>query len=402
MILGISSFLVLILLVGIAAAPAPRGDSERLDASAHPLGFGGVQRTLPEFESAHMKVWEPDQLTRLRATQERLRSSKTPEWQELDLVVYLREYKRRKASTISTRLRQLRFMERHDKMPVRMHGERDEIVNSFWLYVKYREDVEGVPMSSLVNDHKAIRVLGDFLGIPHNVWPTAPMLPRNEELEIPSPEMVHDLLHADYLPNVKGNYANALLKYLLVFDFGFGIRFPSEPQAAKLQDVDLKRHILTVTEPKKSGRRRRLLIEPEWLCCGKRHASLANWLTWREKCDPKTDALFPRPDGQAFESKEAMSRFIWKHVGPRFDWFNPYLGRHWSVNARLVEWDFDYARVADWHGHESVNMTKNHYAHSARLHERLYGDNWLRRAFEKPRPRTGRPPKMNRSVQTEA
>jgi hypothetical protein len=30
-----------------------------------------------------------------------------------------------------------------------------------------------------------------------------------------------------------------------------------------------------------------------------------------------------------------------------------------SVNARLIEWEFDYARVAAWHSHESVNMTKN-------------------------------------------
>jgi hypothetical protein len=41
--------------------------------------------------------------------------------------------------------------------------------------------------------------------------------------------------------------------------------------------------------------------------------------------------------------------------------------------------------VAAWHGHESVNMTKNAYEHSARLHESLHGDNWLGRAFKKPK-----------------
>lgn len=80
-----------------------------------------------------------------------------------------------------------------------------------------------------------------------------------------------------------------------------------------------------------------------------------------------------------------MQRFVVRNVTPRFPWFYPYLGRHWSVNARLIDQGFDYARVAAWHGHESVNMTKNSYEHSARLHESLHGGSWLARAFKKPK-----------------
>lgn len=322
-------------------------------------------------------------MTRLRATLNELRKSETPSWTWDDLVLYLRSYKRRKESTISTRLRQLSFMGKHGPMPVMLHGSREELVNSFCLYVTYRESVEKVPASSLVNDHKAVRVLGDFLGIPREVWPTAPTLPWNDEREMPSPEMVSELLHADYLPSASRNYENALLRYLLAFDFGFGIRFPSEAHALRLADVDLERHVITVTEPKKSGRRRRLLVEPSWLCCSKKRMSLENWLRWRDKLGASTDAFFPTATGEAFPSKEAMNRFVWRNVRPRFPWFNPYLGRHWSVNARLIEWEFDYARVAAWHGHESVNMTKNAYEQSARLQEALHGGDWLARAFTK-------------------
>lgn len=143
-----------------------------------------------------------------------------------------------------------------------------------------------------------------------------------------------------------------------------------------------------MTEPKKNGKRRWLLVEPEWLIWSQRHMSLANSMRWRERCQPQTDALFPRPDGQAFASKEAMRRFVDKHVKPCFPDFSPYDGRRRSVNARLVEWchprgGFDYDRVAKWHGHESVNMTRNEYENDAELYQRLYGDGWLRRAFEK-------------------
>ena len=57
------------------------------------------------------------------------------------------------------------------------------------------------------------------------------------------------------------------------------------------------------------------------------------------------------------------------------------------MNARLIEWEFDYARVAAWHGHESVSMTKNAYEQSARLQEALHGGDWLARAFTKAKRR---------------
>ncbi|MFA5861990.1 MAG: site-specific integrase [Candidatus Thermoplasmatota archaeon] len=346
---------------------------------------GGAQRTLLDYESMTSQVWQVDKMTRLRTTLQSLRKSETPAWQWDDLITYLRQYKRRQPSTISTRLRQLAFMGKFEPMPVKLNGTREEIVNTFCMYVTYRESVDEVPATSLINDHKAIRVLGDFLAIPREVWPTAPTMPANDEREIPTPEMVSELLHADWFPSAKRSYANALLRYLLAFDFGFGIRFPSEPHAMKVADVNLEKHVITITEPKKSGRRRRLLIEPSWLCCSQKHLSLENWLRWRDKLGAETDALFPTPEGQAFPSKYAMQRFVVRTVTPRFPWFYPYLGRHWSVNARLIDWGFDYARVAAWHGHESVNMTKNAYEHSARLHESLHGGNWLGRAFKKPK-----------------
>ena len=79
-------------------------------------------------------------------------------------------------------------------------------------------------------------------------------------------------------------------------------------------------------------------------------------------------------------SKYALALYVNEMVKPKFPWFHPYLGRHWSCTARLIDWDFDYTRVADWHGHESVNMTRRAYEHNARILKRMHGGDWLARA----------------------
>lgn len=331
-------------------------------------------------------MYERGGLLKTRETLQRLRQASTAEWTWEELETYLRFFKRRREGTINTRVRHLRFMAQRAAPPVQLWGRHDEIVDSFCAYVAHRELVDRVPAPSLVNDHKAIRVLGDFLGIPREAWPTAPMLPAHDDRPIPSPEMVSDLLHANYLPNSKRSYENALVRYLLAFDFGLGLRFPSEPHALTLDNVDLELGVLTITEPKKNDRRRRVFVEPTWLNASLRHMSIKNWLRWRTKIDSSSRALFVQKDGRPFATKESLVNFLNRRVRPRFPWFYPYLGRHWSVNARLIEWDFDYARVATWHGHDSVNMTKNSYERSARVLQAVHGDEWLTRAFTPNRP----------------
>lgn len=96
---------------------------------------GGAQRTLLDYENMASEVWQVDKMTRLRTTVETLRRSETPAWHWDDLITYLRQYKRRQPSTISTRLRQLAFMGKFEPMPVKLNGTREEIVNTFCMYV---------------------------------------------------------------------------------------------------------------------------------------------------------------------------------------------------------------------------------------------------------------------------
>lgn len=278
-------------------------------------------------------------------------------------------------------------MAKHPLAPVKIHGTRDEMVMSFLRFVRHREEAEGKMPTALSDDYKAIKTLGRFRGVPLEVWPKPPTIQEKPRELDQTPEDIHALLHHDYgIKDAKNSYERHLIQYLLVFDFGFGPRMCSEAYTLKVGDFDPKRHLLTITESKKSMKRRRLLIEPEWLCCSPSHPSLAQYLKWRAKVDVGgTDAFFLKPNGEPFPSPEAIKQYLEGKVKPYFPWFHCYLGRTWNVNARLVDSGFDYNQVADWTGHASVEMIRSHYDKDARIHAKMYGAKWLERAFRTPK-----------------
>ena len=351
-----------------------------------PPGLGGVEQDGVYPDLSDNMVGRPldyDQRLRFQRQQlEALFGDRSIDWTFEELFEWLKTYKDRRDSTIDDQLRALRRMASHPVMPVRISGKPVDVVKSFYEFYRYRRDIEKAGPTATKNDFTAIRALGSFLGIPPNVWPTRPKVPRRERRVLPTPEQIYDLLHQDYAADGHHSYENALVRYLLVLDFGIGVRFPSEPWALKLSDFDPVKHTLVVTEPKKGSPRRRLLIEPEWLCCSPRHASLAQYLHWRKKVDVGgSDALFLTPTGEPFADPLALSRFLERRVKRFFPWYHGYLGRTWCANARLVEWKHDHARVANWMGHEGVDMLRSSYEQDARIHEKMYGKNWLFRAF---------------------
>ncbi|MHB8585879.1 MAG: hypothetical protein ACYDDF_08620 [Thermoplasmatota archaeon] len=258
-------------------------------------------------------------------------------------------------------------------------------MQTFAGYVTCREEFESAKFGALSNDHKAIRALGDFLGIPENVWPTCPPAPEHEGKQVPSPEQVYELLHHDFF--AKNSFENLLVRYLLAYSFGYGVRAPSELLTLSLMDLDLANHIVTVTEFKtnKSGRRRRIVVEPEWLCCSRSRLSLENWVAKRTNLPGTSPAVFVRENGQPFTNPDALAVFLKRTVQPEFPWYTCYVARHWSCNARAIQWNLDWARVAKWHGHRTTKMAMSTYAPAVEVHRKLYGDEWLERAFSRNR-----------------
>lgn len=373
--------------------PGKPGGDERTGrgqflAQQHAFNHAGLALYRGDSQEEHDMAFirGPDYPARLRTILSEQTQDKKYAWTIDQFEWWMPDWKNLQPSTRTSRLATLARLAGHPVHPVVLQGMAAEIVTSFYHHYRHRRDVEGKSPAALSNDFKAIRLLGAFLGIPDNAWPTQPPVPRKAKKMLPSPEEVYDLLHDQYTPDARNSYENALIRYLLAVDFGLGLRYPNEAWSLRVQDVDLDSHTVVVTENKKRGSTRRLLIEPTWLCCNHTTLSLRNWLDWRSKVDVGgTDALFLKPDGQPFRSANYLRVWLAQRVQPKYPWFTGYTGRRWCANARLIDSGFDHARVADWLGHEGVDMLRRHYEQDARLHEKMHGKDWISRAFRRPR-----------------
>lgn len=346
-------------------------------------GVGGDSQSAREAHVQYMESWGPSIPEWLRIKHAAL-EKETVQWDYEGFRTYLKQYKRRGQDTIRKQLAQLRYMENHPEQPVRMQGSHANIVQSFWWYVKYREDVQRKEGTALKHDHTAIRSLGDYLGIPDNVWPVRPAIPRRAKAPLPMPEEIHSLIHHKFFDH--RNPRAPLIKGLIVLCFLTGVRPMSEVAALRIDDYDPKNHTLLVREPKKGGDEHRLLLEP-WLCCGRNAPSLNNYVTARNKVDVgESDAFILKADGTPFRSKDAIRTWWNKHIRPEFPEINPYKGRAWAATARLIEWDWDYYRVAQQLGHSNVEQLRQDYDRDSRLAYRQDGEkgNWLSRAARGP------------------
>lgn len=317
---------------------------------------------------------------------------------------FLREYEGMAPSTIDERMRHLRRLvgmteltrgKRGTQVNIRVEltGTVDEIIESFCEFRDARIEA-GAGAQALRNDYAAFTAVLRMYRISADVLPKCPpVVPKAKDI-LPSPEQIHTMVHHDYgLP--RKSYELALIQHLLFYDFGFGVRFPSEAWMLQVDAFDPDNHILTVTEPKKGGKVRQLLVDPH-MCCAPNRMTLLNYVAnWRSKVDPNWEqkAFFLRPDGQPFASKQMMSDFLRKHVVPVYPWFHGYLGRTWHINARLIEtgveresgrWEYDWVNVANWVGHENLNTLRQYYDQWVDVQRQVHGTDWLMRAFIRP------------------
>ncbi|PSG98474.1 hypothetical protein BRD56_00615 [Thermoplasmatales archaeon SW_10_69_26] len=233
------------------------------------------------------------------------------------------------------------------------------------------------------NDLKAIKCYGDYLGVPRKLWPKQPTV-KQKTTKLPSPEAVRHLLTDNYRED---STRNELVLTVMRVMFGLGLR-PKEAYELRLQHFYPEDHLLRVPSVKNSADGTEpLIIEPEWLCCGTTRPSLLNWVEHhRPKLDPTTDAMFPHFEGGDWPSAEAFWQYIKRPVKKVYPGYWNRLGRKWSVNARLIESKqgsrYDWRGVAKFHRHTTDTSVRN-YEQSVELHEKLYGDNWITRAFQK-------------------
>jgi integrase len=214
-------------------------------------------------------------------------------------------------------------MARHEEAPVAPWGSKDEAVDTFLRYVVYRETVDDTNRGAPANDHKAFRTLCDLVGIDRDKLPVVPTPPAREPRDIPRPRTSTSCSTPASCPAGAATPENQLLRYVLAFSFAFGVRTPSEVVTMSVDDLHFDTGEITITEPKKSGRRRRLLVDPRGLLGASNTMSLSNWLTWRDKIDPDTDQLFPRMDRKARKRKQNLFNWLRVRVLDKFPWWYP-------------------------------------------------------------------------------
>jgi hypothetical protein len=350
-------------------------------------------------------AWDASKRPGLQALLNNLKDdTTTPQWTHADLREWMDSDRRYSEDVMETRLRQLRYMESYPHQPVMTHGTLYQFLMTARLYLAVREErfenklPDGGSPAAIGLDLKVLRNVGDFLGLPKNVWPVRPPTPQVITQVMQRPERVREMLHAHYAPDYKrsGALEDAWVRHVLAFMYGQGPRPPKELWVMEVSSWIPAANLQKIVEPKKHYRERLNYVEPEWL--GKSHSrpSTDTWVTlWLPRLRAETGyagtRMFPNPvTGRDFPSAVALGRFLTDRVKPLFPEFHPYLARHWSVYARLIGSDGKlsdtrYNQVAEWHGHESVDMTRDTYGPHARAYAKAYGANWLSRAFAKPR-----------------
>lgn len=338
-------------------------------------------------------AWDANQRPGLQALLEELRKdTTTPEWTYDDLRSWLLDDQEKAKSTVEDRIRHLRFMETYAGQPVMLHGTRYQFLLSARLFYAIRKQ-GGAGQGALSKDLKCMKTMGRFLGIPPTVWPVSPPRIEGPKERIPTPEEVYELLHATWAPDPKGSGAieNAWVRYVLAFHFGLGLRSPKEFWVMQHDAYNPKTGLLRVVEPKKRHKVRLIYVEPTWLAKSRRQLSIEGWLAWRAKMRPTGTSMFPNPlTGEDFRSPEAFKAFLDRRVKQKFPWFHGYLGRHWACYSRIIDAGFAdsaYNQVAEWFGHDNVDMTRDTYGPAARAYAKSpqYGTDWLWRAFQQPR-----------------
>lgn len=344
-------------------------------------------------------AWDTNRRPGLQSLLDELAKEKAaPEWSENDLRHWLADDQEKAASTVADRLRHVRFLESHPNQPVMMHGTRFQFLMTgrlFYAIRKAGDESRGIKPASeqaLKKDLKTLKTVGKFLGVPPNVWPVAPPTPQGVKERMPTPEEIYQLLHTDWTPNAKRSIENQWIKHVLALPhFGIGLRSPKEAWFLKTDFYDAEAGILKVVEPKKRHRERIIYLEPTWLAHGTNRPSFDSWLVFRDRLAPESKAMFPNPlTGRDFPSPEAFKAFLDGRVKQKFPWFHGYLARHWCCYARIIDagfTDVSYNAVAEWFGHDNVDMTRDTYGPSARAFAKSpkYGKDWLSRAFAKPR-----------------
>jgi len=279
-------------------------------------------------------------------------------------------------STVGCRLRYLRYLEQHPAAPVQLRPPNERS----WLdHVAYRLQDEGASGSALNHYRKALKSLNAYLGL-H--WPS--LNKRFEEVgahwSLPPDDLVPRFWGEAVHPDKPNNrYLNETLRHVFHWGFWGGTRPPSELSALNLSDVNFRERTVTVTEPKKGGRKRDLVDVEPFVVTASNGKSLWHYATYVRPnvARPDSVALFLDENGDRWHPNKlgnALSE-AGKAIWPDFI---PYTMRRWCATKRLIDSGFNVYHVADWLG-DTVATVEKHYLAKAEAKAGMKGQFHARR-----------------------
>jgi len=284
----------------------------------------------------------------------------------------------RKESTITKRIRRVRYMANHPVFPIDfLNFNPDQAI----LYLDYRYQYEKASSSAIKNDWKVICTFAKAFGLENGKWNyVTPPEPKPKVKVIPLPQTVHRLIHYKYS---KDQYENALYQYIILHSFVIGMRMVSEIVTMKVGDIFLDDGYIIIHEAKKYNQPRQIFLEKEIMTMAKRK-SFKNWIEkWRPKIENQYsgDYLFLQPNGKPFECEQLRHKLskLGKQVWPEY---KPNISRSWCAIARLIKSKletgrYDIYEVREWLGHDKLKTTDS-YIQFARNYYRNAPYDWIK------------------------
>jgi len=303
---------------------------------------------------------------------------------ETDIILHATIRQRLKESTYKKHLRSIHAI-MNSEVP---YNPYNPDLKAFLRHLDFREVYQHATRDALRHERDAVNMLNRAFGLPEFVFRLPPQK-QNKKVILPLPEVVREFWRYDY--PIGNEYKKRLYKYMFFFGFFVGVRAPSELVLLKTSNIIFNANgtaTIIIIEQKKNYSER-VLVLPREIATDPLHKSLKNWIDkWRPETD--NDSLFVTEDGRPWNVRylgHELSQYG-KLVWPQY---HPYVMRHWSATARLIEQKiktntFDLRPVTEWLGHEKQSVTEG-YIRSAMMYYDVAPYSWLSRILKHPQPK---------------
>jgi len=302
-----------------------------------------------------------------------------------DIAVHAKTEQYLSDNTIRKRIRYLKYMETHE-YPVNLRKADEKQFRRHIRYRLYYEEPKGT-IDACKHEKLAFNMLRKAYGL-DEIKLRLPRKQSNKKMILPLPDTVRQFWHHPYY---KKKEDTKLFQYIMRMSFLIGMRTPSELANLREQDIVFNSNgtaILTIHEDKENNRERTIVLDVS-IASDPQQKTLKNWMiTWRPRIiNENCDAIFPKRNGDYWTAPN-LGKYMRNNGKQVWEPYHPYVSRHWSCCARLIEQyhttkHWNTLVVKEWHGHDKIKNTEK-YIKYARQYYQIDPSNWIQRVLKAP------------------